>query len=59
MTFHWFLVKKNAYILRLFDDVQIFLSPEVKRGAIISNKHGMCELSDEFSNDLWLAILKN
>ena len=31
---------------------KIFLSPEVKRGAIISNKHGMCELSDEFSNNL-------
>ena len=31
---------------------QIFLSPQVKRSAIISNKHGICELPHEFPNDL-------
>ena len=31
---------------------QIFLSPQVKRSAIISNKQGVHELPHEFPNDL-------
>ena len=31
---------------------QIFFSPEVKRSAIISNKHGAHGLPHELSNDL-------
>ena len=31
---------------------QIFLSPQVKRSAIISNKHGIYELPHELPNDL-------
>ena len=33
---------------------QTFLSPQVKRSAIISNEHGIYELLHEFSNDLTL-----
>ena len=33
---------------------QIFLSPQVKRIVIISNKHGIYELPDELPNDLRL-----
>ena len=33
---------------------QILLSPQVKRSAIISNKHGMYKLPDELPNDLRL-----
>ena len=38
---------------------QIFFSPQVKRIAIISNKHGIYELPHELSNDLRLKILGN
>ena len=38
---------------------QIFLSPQVKRSAIISNKHGMYELPQDLPNDLRLKILGN
>ena len=31
---------------------QIFLSPQVKQSAIISNKHGMYELPHELPNNL-------
>ena len=31
---------------------QIFLSPQVKRGAVISNKKGVWELPHELPNDL-------
>ena len=41
----------------MFD--QIFLSPHVKRCAIITYKHGIYELSDDFPNDLRLRILGN
>ena len=34
---------------------QIFLSPQVKRSAIISNKHGIYELPHELLNDLRLG----
>ena len=38
---------------------QIFLSPQVKRSVIISNKHGIYELPHELPNDLRLRILGN
>ena len=38
---------------------QIFLSPQVKQSAIISNKHGTYELPHKMSNDLRLRILGN
>ena len=37
---------------------QIFLSPQVKRSAIISNKHGIYELPHELVTDFRLKILK-
>ena len=37
---------------------QIFLSPQVKRYAIISNKHGIYVLPQELSNDLKQEISK-
>ena len=41
----------------MFD--QTFLSPHVKRCAIITYKHDIYELSDDFPNDLRLRILGN
>ena len=41
----------------IFD--QIFLSPQVKRSVIISNKHGIYELPHEFSNNWRLRVLGN
>ena len=38
---------------------QISLSPQLKRSAIISNKHDTYELAHEFPNDLRLKILGN
>ena len=38
---------------------QIFLSPKVKRIAIISNKQGVYELLHKLPNDLRLRILGN
>ena len=38
---------------------QIFLSPQVKRCAIITYKHGIYELPHEFPNDLRYRILEN
>ena len=38
---------------------QIFLSPQVKRCAIITYKHGICELSHELPNNLRVRILGN
>ena len=38
---------------------QISLSPELKRSAIISNKHGIYELPNELPNDFRLSILRN
>ena len=37
---------------------QIFLSPQVKRSAIISNKYGIYELPHELVTDFRLKILK-
>ena len=38
---------------------QIFLSPQVKRSAILTYKHGIYKLSRELSNDLRLRTLGN
>ena len=38
---------------------QILLSPQVKRCAIITHKHGIYELPHELPNDLRLSILGN
>ena len=38
---------------------QMFLSPQVKRGAIITSKYGIYELPHELPNDLRLGILGN
>ena len=38
---------------------QIFISPQVKRSVIISNKHGIYKLPHALSNDLRLRILGN
>ena len=38
---------------------QLFFSPQVKRCAIITDKHGICELPHELPNDLRLRILGN
>ena len=38
---------------------QSFLSPQVKRWAIITYKHGMYELPHELPNDLRLGKLEN
>ena len=40
----------------MFD--QIFLSPQIKRSVIISNKHGIYELPHELPNNLRLRILE-
>ena len=37
---------------------QIFLLPQVKRSAIISNKQGVYEVTQELPNDLRLRILE-
>ena len=39
-------------ILRLFDALQIFLSPQVERWAIITYKHGIYKLPHELPKDL-------
>ena len=47
---HWSYSYNNIHnILRLF--YQIFLSPQVKRSAIISNKHSIYELPYELPNN--------
>ena len=45
--------------MRLFDVLQNFFSPQVKRCMIITYKHGMYKLPHEFLNDLKLKILEN
>ena len=54
---------KPAIIFIIFWDFlmfyQIFLSPQVKRCAIITHKHGMYELPHELPNDLRLRRLGN
>ena len=52
---------KTTFMVTIFWDIfmfwQIFLSVQVKRSAIISNKHGLYKLPYELSNDL--EIKKN
>ena len=38
---------------------QIFLSPQVKQCAIITDKYGICELSQELPNDFRVRVLGN
>ena len=50
-------------ILVIFRDMlmfdEVFVSPQVKRIVIISNKHGIYELPHELPNDLRLRTLGN
>ena len=46
-------------ILRLFDVLPNFLSPQAKRCTIITYKHGIHELPHELLNNLRLRILGN
>ena len=52
-----------ATIFLIFGDAlmfyHIFLSPQVKRWAVITNKHGIHQLPHELSNALRLRILGN
>ena len=43
----------------IFMFYQICLLPQVKRSLIISNKHGIYELPQEFPNELRLRMLEN
>ena len=52
-------ISYNQFLLRLFDVLQVFLSPQVKRCTIITYKHGTQELPHELWNDLRLRILGN
>ena len=49
---------QSAIIFIIFWDIlmveQTFLSPQVKRSVIISNKHGIYQLAHELPNDLRL-----
>ena len=46
---YWFC----SYIWDFLLFLRIFLSPQVKRIVIITNKHGIYELPHELSNDSW------
>ena len=46
-------------ILRLFDILPIFFSPQVKRFPIITYKYGIYEFPHALPNDLKLRILEN
>ena len=46
-------------ILRFLDVLQIFFSPQVKRCAIITYKHGIHDFAQELLNDLRLRKLGN
>ena len=53
-------LQATTIVIRFWDFLmffQIFLSPQVKWSAIISNKHGIYEFPHELSNDLRLRIL--
>ena len=66
---HWFIFYKcskenDCYnhrhnILRLFDTLPNFLSSQVKRKVVISNKHAIYVLSEKLSNNFRLRILGN
>ena len=54
-------IKTNNHfynILRIFEVLPNFFSPQVKRCAIITYKHGIYELSHELPNDLRLRTLE-
>ena len=53
-------LKTSSIVVMIFSDLmfdQVFLSPQVQRIAIISNKHGIYELPQKLPNDLSLEIL--
>ena len=54
---------KPTIMVIIFRDIllfeQIFLSPQVKRSVVISNKHDMYELPHELLNNISLRILGN
>ena len=54
--FDWHNLGHN--ILRLFDLLPNFLSPQVERIEIINHKHGICELPQELPNDLRLQKIR-
>ena len=61
---HGSLMKlQHSIIFIIFWDIfmfyQVFLSPQVKQSTIISQKHGLYELPQEFQNNLRLRILEN
>ena len=60
---HRYKINRTTTMFIIFSDFlmveQIFLSPQVKRRLIISNKYGMFELPHELPNDLRLRILGN
>ena len=49
----------SKYFVTFWMFYQIFLSPQVKRWAIITDKLGIYELSHELPNNLRLTILAN
>ena len=61
--YDWFFFNMTTIIFIIFWDFlmiyQIFLSPRVKRWAIITYKHGMYQLPHELLNYLRLRILEN
>ena len=54
---------KPTIMVIIFRDIllfeQIFLSPQVKRSVVISNKHDIYELPHELLNNIRLRILGN
>ena len=54
--FRFFIAKCDSYYKMLTE--QLFLSPQVKRSLIISNKYGIYELAHELPNDLRPGSLK-
>ena len=56
-----FLIAYNHFlnILRLFDILIVFLSPQAKQSMIISNKDGIYELPHKLPNQLRLRISEN
>ena len=52
----WMPYNHFRNIFRLFDVLPNFLSPQVKRHAIITCKHGMYELPEVLLNDFMMTI---
>ena len=63
MDFGWMDGWIDGWTDRRMDDFfmfyQIFSSPRMKRGTIISNKQGIHQLHQELQNDLRLKVLGN